>query len=91
MKMVKIDIDEFGILCICAERYALGRRSYIVSEVCRIIKAKLEKLTERDIKTLIKDIENPYGGYGDKCDETNWKMLIRYLKAELERKGENEN
>lgn len=83
-----LDQDELGIFCICAERYALGRRTYMPSIVCAIINQHRYELSDRDLYVLIQDIENPYGGYGDECDKAHWMDLLIALKREQERRKE---
>lgn len=76
--------EELGILCICAERYALGRRTYMPSEVCGIIKSHIAELSGKDIYVLIKDIECPYVDHGDECDKIEWMNLLEFLRMEME-------
>ena len=62
-----------------AERYALGRRTYIVQWTCEFIKNNLHLLTEKDKRVMIRDIENPIS-YGDECDKAEWLNLLKILK-----------
>lgn len=80
----QLEQDELGTLCICAERYALGRRTYIVSSVCGIISSLVFELSDKDIYVLIQDIEEPFGGYGDECDKFEWMKLLEFLRMERE-------
>ena len=86
----QLEQDELGILCICAERYALGRRTYMPSEVCRIIKSHIAELSDKDIYVLIKDIECPYVDHGDQCDRVEWMRLLNALRAEWKRRRDDE-
>ena len=72
------DKDLASIL-ISAERYALGRSTYIVSWTCDIIKNNLQCLSENDINVLIHDIENATN-YGMYIDEEQWMDLKDKLK-----------
>lgn len=80
---VKSNITDFGTLCICAERYALGRRTYITSEVSRIITTHLKDLSYKDLCILLKDLTEPFVNYGDPCDKQEWDKLICTLKDEI--------
>lgn len=69
---------DLSMLLVSAERYALGRRTYIVSWTCDVIKNNLKILTETDKKVMIRDIESAIN-YGDSCDENDWKELLKKL------------
>lgn len=74
------DLLDTSMLLVSAERYALGRRTYIVSWTCNVIKNNLHLLTEKDKDVMIRDIENAVN-YGDSCDEKEWKELLRILRG----------
>lgn len=71
---------DLSMLLVSAERYALGRRTYIVSWTCDVIKNNLKLLTEKDRKVMIRDIESAVN-YGDSCDERDWKELLKILNG----------
>lgn len=72
--------EDISAMLVGAERYALGRRTYIVSWTCEFIGNNLHLLTEKDKGVMIRDIENAYS-YGDECDEACWKALLNKLKG----------
>ena len=72
--------DDLSMILVSAERYALGRRTYIVNWTCEFIENNLALLTEKDRQVMIKDLENPIS-YGDECDEKEWKILLAMLKG----------
>lgn len=74
--------EDISAMLIGAERYALGRRTYIVAWTCEFIGNNLHLLTEKDKGVMIRDIEEAYS-YGDECDEACWKSLLKKLKREL--------
>ena len=74
--------DDLSAMIVSAERYALGRRTYIVQWTCEFIKNNLKLLTLKDKKVMIKDIKNAVY-YGDKCDEYEWKKLLKVLEEEV--------
>jgi hypothetical protein len=76
---IKGNQADLSMLLVSAERYALGRRTYIVSWTCDVIKNNLKLLTEKDKKVMIRDIESAVN-YGDSCDERDWKELLKTLK-----------
>ena len=71
--------DDLSMILVSAERYALGRRTYIVNWTCEFIENNLALLTEKDRQVMIRDLENPIS-YGDECDEKDWKRLLEILK-----------
>ena len=80
--------EDISMILVSAERYALGRRTYIVQWTCEIIKNNLDLLSQKDKQVVIRDIENPIS-YGDECDKTEWLKLLEILKEELSKRGEN--
>ena len=72
--------DDLSMILVSAERYALGRRTYIVNWTCEFIENNLALLTEKDRQVMIRDLENPIS-YGDACDEKEWKKLLEVLKG----------
>lgn len=78
--------EDMSMILVTAERYALGRRTYIVAWTCEVIKNNMDLLTEKDIQVMIRDIEEAYS-YGDKCDEAEWKVLLKILKERREMSG----
>ena len=64
---------------ISALRYALGRRSYIVSDTIDTL-MKVE-LSEQTIGVMIRDIEE-CEDYGMEMDKQDWLRLLEHLKAQ---------
>lgn len=78
------------MILICAVRYALGRMSYIVHEVCQYVTFTRKKLSENCIKIIVRDIEEELERYheaghllGMECDEKEWLKLMDLLKKGL--------
>ena len=81
MKKDKLDDKELGTLLVCSVRYALGRRSYIVSDVCSIVKANRHRLAPLDRSVIIRDVREALvtSDAGDACDRRSWEELIESL------------
>jgi hypothetical protein len=83
---MKIDVngetEDLSAMIVGAERYALGRRTYIVQWTCEFIKNNLHLITNKDKQVIIKDLENPIS-YGDECDKECWMQLLKILKMEV--------
>lgn len=74
-------ISDYEHMLISALRYALGRRTYIVSMAVEYIENELPKLSDQCKKVIIKDIEEQEKfGYGDECDKVRWMHLLERLK-----------
>lgn len=74
------DKDDLSMILVSAERYALGRRTYIVNWTCEFIENNLDLLTKKDRQVMIRDLESAVF-YGDDCDEKEWKRLLEVLKG----------
>lgn len=70
---------DLSMLLVSAERYALGRRTYIVSWTCDVVKNNLHLLTKKDKDVMIRDIESAIS-YCHNCDTNDWKELLKVLK-----------
>ena len=75
-------------ILVCAVRYALGRMSYVVGDVCGYVKSKKETLSEHCKDVLIKDIEKDLDTChrlgipcGMECDDRDWSELLEVLKG----------
>lgn len=79
------NIEDLSAMLVSAERYALGRRTYIVQWTCEFITKNLNLITEKDKQVMIRDIEKPIS-YGDECDKIRWLKLLEVLKRSLEDK-----
>lgn len=76
-------------ILVFAVRYALGRMSYAVSDVCRYVSKNVKRLSINCLAVLIRDIEDEIEMYhragqkcGDECDEKDWVILLHILKEE---------
>jgi len=77
------EAEDISMILVSAERYALGRMTYIVGWTCEIIKKNMHLLSEKDKKVMIRDIETAIS-YGDECDKQEWMILLQRLRKEIE-------
>lgn len=77
-------LTDYEHMLISAVRYALGRRTYIVSLTVDYIINELPNLSRQCKQRMIDDIKKPLVGYGDNCDEKNWMRLLRELESEVQ-------
>lgn len=77
-------LSDISAMLLSAERYALGRRTYIVDWTCEFIERNLHLILEKDKKVMIRDIKQQEEyGYGDRCDEEDWLRLLKILEADV--------
>ena len=77
--------EDISAMLIGAERYALGRRTYIVQWTCEFIGNNLHLLTEKDRNVMIRDIgQADY--YGDECDENSHANLLFEILRDADKK-----
>ena len=74
--------EDVSAMMVSDERYALGRRTYMVQWTCEFIGNNLHLLTNKDKGVMIRDIENA-DDYGHECDEREWKALLSKLKGSI--------
>lgn len=93
MTDITITIQEFQQFIIYAERYAIGRMTYVPSEVNQIIRKYLPRISSNTLGVLIQDIELEADRdmLGMDFDKKMWLELLETLKNERDRrKSENE-
>ncbi|HEC91572.1 MAG TPA: hypothetical protein ENI51_01035 [Candidatus Atribacteria bacterium] len=74
-------MNDEELILLCALRYALGRRSYIVGVVSNYIRKKMENLSFVAIGNIIDEITKAEkeNGLGSKIDKEEWLNLRRTL------------
>lgn len=86
---VTLSTEDFGILVTCATRYAIGRQSYMPYLVTGIVGPLLNKLDDKTLGCLIRDIEGAPSLGDPLIDEPMWKVLLNQAKHEQKRRITN--
>nr|WP_313379295.1 hypothetical protein [Moraxella sp.] len=88
MTDITITIQEFQQFIIYAERYAIGRMTYVPSEVNQIIRKYLPFIANNTLGVLIQDIELEANRemLGMDFDKKMWLALLDTLKNERDRR-----
>ena len=89
---IRVKKDDFQAILTSAVRYALGRRSYIVSWTCNIVKDTIDRLDDNTVDVIILDIDKQLEGYDGMLDNlryTNWIGLRDYLLEVVKRRKGN--
>ena len=82
-RYVEID-DDFCTILICAERYALGRQSYMPKLVTDYISQLIKQMDTRSLIVMKSDLTDPTCGYGnEKIDKPMWIAFLDKIKNEL--------
>lgn len=74
-----IQIKDPELILSCAFRYALGRRTYVVSAVVDDILSNWNEIhssTKERFKKEIIEHKNLYGDLGMSCDEAEWNIIL---------------
>ena len=79
---VHLSQEDFGVLVTCATRYAIGRQSYMPYLVTGIVSPMLDKLDDKTIGCLIRDIESAPCLGAPEIDKPMWEQLLRDAKNE---------
>ena len=90
MKRDQTDIiltqENIGILVTCATRYAIGRQSYKPYLVTNIVRPLLDKLDDKTLGCLIRDIEGAPSLGDVVIDAPMWWNLLDEAKLEQGRR-----
>ena len=97
MPKKKMMDNDFGTICLCAMRYALGRQTYMPGMVQDYIRAHIKDIDTSTINVMIRDIDEAdkiteqklsngstimIDGLGDtRIDRPGWEQLREFLKA----------
>ena len=81
--------EEIGILVTCATRYAIGRQTYMPYLVTGIVRPLLDRLDEKTLGCLIRDIESAPSLGAPDIDQPMWETLMHDARRELERRKED--
>lgn len=77
-------------LLICAERYAIGRRTYIVADVTKYVSSIVPDLSDWCLRILMADILDAktcgLAQLGDDCDQKQWIALEKRIDDEMARR-----
>lgn len=75
-----------SLAMVLSVRYALGRRTYVVSDVCGMVKRNSSQLSVSDAATMRLDIRQAVElaqvsgtTVGDRCDHESWVDILRWL------------
>ena len=87
---IKVDEQDFGTVCVCALRYAMGRKTYMPSLVRDFVRPLLTQLPDKTLAVMINDCEeqermNVWGS--ETIDKPGWVRWKQELLTEKERRS----
>lgn len=90
---IRLEVDEqdFGTVCVCALRYAMGRETYMPSLVRDFVRPLLPKICNKSLAVMIQDCgfqrkTNTYGN--ETIDKPGWLKWEQELIMEQKRRNE---
>lgn len=95
MKRLPLDYNLEEML-VCAERYALGRRTYVAGDTARYLMWLMADLSHQTLIVLLRDLSEAlaterrcpdYKAFGDNCDRVEWMRLARAIGEELKKRS----
>ena len=81
--------DDFGSICVCAVRYALGRNTYMPSVVCGFVKPLLDRIEPKAISVMLRDVDEAIS-CPDLSDFDTW-YSFKYALVKAKRRKSNQN
>lgn len=87
---INVDEQDFGTVCVCALRYAMGRETYMPALVRDFIRPLLPQMPDKALAVMIMDCEdqerkNIWGS--ETIDKPGWLRWKQELLAEKERRS----
>lgn len=81
MTQIKLNYSEFQDVAIYAFRYALGRRTYVVSDMTEFLIRHKDSLSVNSKAVIRRDIKTAFEreSYGMECDKHEWEKVLEAL------------
>ena len=83
--------DDFCLVCICAVRYCLGRRTYMPWSVMSFIKQFLPALSDNTLYVMARDIAEADNLGDAEIDAPMWAEFLAEIEKERKRRKSDEN
>ena len=86
MNKTVVDDSELGTLLICSVRYAMGRMTYVVDDVCNLVQLYAGALSKKDRDVILHDVNEEIKRatregrlLGMQSDHNRWCALLQFL------------
>ena len=83
---MELDRD-FGTICICAVRYALGRETYMPSLVQQFVIRNLNLIDGYSLAVMARDVKEAPSYGNETIDKPGWMNFLAVLGKELKDRG----
>lgn len=86
--LVTLSTYDFGALAVYSTRYALGRATYAVADVCSMLRTHWSRIRAADRAAILRDIREHFeaserlGLTTAECDEREWRRVLEECKEE---------
>lgn len=94
--LVDVESDDFGTICLCAVRYAIGRETYMPTLVQSFIRPLLPYISYNSLYVIARDVrewgdKSGYGvkAYGMDFDYQDWMRFLAECDAEIAKRKNN--
>lgn len=86
--MINISKEDFGLLCVCAIRYCMGRTTRFPYKIQGIVQSHLSDITDKDIDVMMNDCawQKRNDAYGDEMDKPGWLKYRDAVQKERKRR-----
>ena len=78
---------DFGTICICAVRYALGRETYMLSLVQQFVIRNLNLIDGYSLAVMVRDVKEAPSYGNETIDKPGWMNFLAVLEKELKDRG----
>ena len=78
---------DFGTICICAVRYALGRETYMLSLVQQFVIRNLNLIDGYSLAVMARDVKEAPSYGNETIDKPGWMNFLAVLEKELKDRG----
>ena len=78
---------DFGTICICAVRYALGRETYMLSLVQQFVIRNLNLIDGYSLAVMVRDVKEAPSYGNETIDKPGWMNFLAVLQKELKDRG----
>lgn len=79
--------ENFGTICVCAVRYALGRRTYMPSIVQEFVGSNIDQIDNNSLAVMHSDVKSASNYGDDLIDRPDWMLFQSKLEEELAKRG----
>lgn len=81
---VDVAKNDFSSLCICAVRYAIGRRTYMPSIIIDTVSPLLQFLDKKSLFVILRDVKEAKDLGDENIDKPKWLAFIDRVQCQYD-------